>query len=461
VSAVIEIRVPDIGDFEDVEVVEILVAKGDRVELEDSLVSLESDKATMEIPSPEAGVIQEVRVNLGDQVSEGTLLVVLEADVAAAVGDSAGEPDRADAAEPSPAPAAVSEVAAPGSTGHETPPPPAAEVPAASGAAVAGPSALRAPPVARVEESAGPRPHASPLVRSFARQLGVDLGDTQGDGPHGRILKEDVKRYVRDRMGGSASPAAGVAPVPAVDWSAFGPVEEAPLGRIRRTSARNLTRSWQNVPHVTQHEDADVTDLEAFRKQHAAQAAARDLRLSPLLFVMKASVIALREFPDMRSSLDADGESLVVKQYYHLGVAVDTDQGLVVPVVRDVDRKGIYELAAEVAALAERARARKLTPTDLQGACFTISSLGGIGGRAFTPIVNAPEVAILGLSRLSVQPRWSAGLDTSAEGEGRFEPRLVLPLSLSYDHRVIDGALAARFAARLATLLSHPGHLLL
>jgi len=317
----------------------------------------------------------------------------------------------------------------------------------------------RGAPVPEEAPSRGDNPHASPLVRRQARELGVDLRRAEGTGPEGRVLVEDVKRFVRGALSTSSNPLADDA-APPIDAAQFGPVHEQPLGKIRRVSARNLARSWRTAPHVTQHDEADVTELEAFRKSLAKDAAERGLKLSPLHFVMKAVAIALSEFPDLRSSLGPDGEHLIVKDYVHLGIAVDTEHGLVVPVVRDVDRKGLYALATELAELAERARTRKLRPTDMQGACFTISSLGGIGGTAFSPIVNTPEVAILGLSKLAVKPIWSAGLDVGS-GEGRFEPRITMPISLSYDHRVIDGAVGVRFTSRLVRLLSHPAHLLL
>ena len=312
-------------------------------------------------------------------------------------------------------------------------------------------------------------PHASPLVRRFARELGVPISEPEGRGPHGRVLVDDLKRHVRERFArddaaGASGTAAGVPAVPFVDPSSFGAVREEKLSRIQKVSGPNLLRSWLNVPHVTQHDDADVTALERLRHESAEAASERGLKLSPLHFVMKAVVIALQEFPAFRAVLAPEGDRLLVKEYFHLGIAVDTDQGLVVPVIRDVDRKGVFELAAELAETSERARSRKLGADDLRGACFTISSLGGIGGTAFTPIVNAPEVAVLGLSRTRVEPVWEGASPARAaeEGpEGRFVPRLVMPLSLSYDHRVIDGALAARFTTRLAGLLSDPMQLLL
>jgi pyruvate dehydrogenase E2 component (dihydrolipoamide acetyltransferase) len=435
-------------------VVEVLVAKGDTVELEDSLVSLESDKATMEIPSPVRGQVLEVRVALGDRVSEGSVLLVLSGEAAAA--DSAAQ-----------APiSAVAEASAPVPAHLPHPEPDAlrgeAITPPAESEREPGETAPRPPPIVQSTTSVGALPHASPLVRRFARELGVDLGQAQGSGPSGRILKQDVKAHVHSQLSGQGAIASGAVPAPpAIDYARFGAIEQAPLGKIRRVSGANLRRSWLNVPHVTQHDEADVTELEAFRHSIAETARQRGIKLSPLHFVMKAVVIALRELPDFRSALAPDGESLIVKGYYHLGIAVDTEHGLVVPVLRDVDQKGVFALAEELAGLAERARARKLAPAEMQGATFTISSLGGIGGTAFTPIVNAPEVAVLGLSKLSVQPVWTGGLDAGAESAGVFEPRVRLPLSLSYDHRVIDGAVGARFTARLAELLGHPANLLL
>ena len=433
------IRVPDIGDFEDVEVVEILVGPGDRVEVEDALVSIESEKATMEIPSPVAGLIHEVRVALGDSVSEGDALMVVLAEAASA---SVQDPEPSPPSPPSPEPAA----SVPESL--DTPPP-------EKGAKTAATAAAPEPSVQGPEGV-----HASPGVRRRARELGVNLAEAQGTGPLGRILQDDVTDHVRATMqGGGAGQGTGVPPVPAVDFARFGPVREEPLAKIRRVAAQNLSRSWLNAPHVTQHDEADLTELEGFRRECKEEAARQGLKLSPLHFVLKAVARVLLEFPDFRSSLAPGGEALIVKDYFHLGVAVDTDNGLVVPVIRDVDTKGIFELARELSDLAERARARRLGPGDMQGACFTISSLGGIGGTAFTPIVNVPEVAILGLSKLRVQPHWSGGTDPGADAV--FESRAVLPLSLSYDHRVIDGAAAARFTTRLATIMGQPAHLLL
>jgi pyruvate dehydrogenase E2 component (dihydrolipoamide acetyltransferase) len=304
-------------------------------------------------------------------------------------------------------------------------------------------------------------PHASPLVRKQARELGVDLGQATGTGPEGRILTDDLKDHVRQVMSGRGAAGSGIPPVRKVDHARFGETEEVPLARIRQRSGQNLTASWLNLPHVTQHDEADITELEAYRKSKADSASERGVRLSPLVFVMKAVVLGLREFPEFASSLSEDGASLILKKSCHLGIAVDTDNGLVVPVVRDVNQKRLVELARETAELAETAREGKLAIDQMQGACFTISSLGGIGGTAFTPIVNAPEVALLGVSRTIVKPVWNRGLDVSEEGGGSFEPRLMLPLSLSYDHRVIDGASAVRFTTFLRNTLGDPANLLL
>ncbi len=442
-ASTIEVRVPDIGDFEDVDVVEVLVAPGDRVEVEDSLVTLESDKASMEIPAPQRGVVEALKVSVGDKVSEGSLLLTLSVEAADSVG---GEDERP-----------VVPAQRPGAS------PPRAPAPVATQTEAPPPSDALPPPPARppVSEPVAPPSaiaHASPLVRKFARELGVDLSGTSGTGPGGRILEEDVKSRVRGAMDAVPAAAAATVPAPPVDFARFGRVEVQALSRMRRASGRNLSRSWQTVPHVTQHDEADVTELESFRRAQVEGRAEGAPKLTLLPFLMKAVASALRDFPAFRSSLDPSGENLIVKHYFHLGVAVDTDQGLVVPVVRDVDRKRLLELSAEVAELADRARAGKLAPQDIQGACFSISSLGGIGGTNFTPIVNAPEVAVLGVSRMATRPVWEAG---EAGAEGRFVPRRVLPFSLSYDHRVIDGAEAVRFTSHLAQTLSHIENLLL
>ncbi|MAI78250.1 MAG: branched-chain alpha-keto acid dehydrogenase subunit E2 [Deltaproteobacteria bacterium] len=451
----IEIRIPDIGDFEDVEIVEILVGPGDRVEVDEPIISIESDKATMEVPSPVAGEILELRVSLGDSVSEGTILALVAVEEAGEVSpQSAPPPEQDTLEEESPAevetaeePAATSVVQEQKEEGRSSEP---SVMSGSEDTESSRPS------------SDGTAPHAGPGARRFARELGVDLNQASGSGPHGRILRGDIVTHVKSVMpsgSGGVSSGSGIPTVPDVDFSRYGPVTEVALPKIRRVAAVNLSRSWLNAPHVTQQDEADVTEMEKFRRRSKDEAARRDLKLSPLHFVLKAVSIALREFPDFRSSLSPDGEGLIVKDYYHLGVAVDTEHGLVVPVLRDVDQKGIFQLAGELAELAEKARLRKLAPADMQGAVFSISSLGGIGGTAFSPIVNVPEVSILGLSKLEVKPRWSGSFDLDAGGT--FEPRTILPLSLSYDHRVIDGAAAARFTTRVSQLLSDPAYLLL
>ena len=451
----IEIRIPDIGDFEDVEIVEILVGPGDRVEVDEPIISIESDKATMEVPSPVAGEILELRVSLGDSVSEGTVLALVAVEETGEASPESAAPPEPDTLEEE-SPAEVEAAEEPAET-LGAPEPIEEGAPSEPSAVVRAEEQEHRPPT-----SDGTAPHAGPGARRFARELGVDLNQASGSGPHGRILRGDIETHVKSVMqsgSGGVSSGSGIPTVPEVDFAQFGPVEDVPLPRIRRAAATNLSRSWLNAPHVTQHDEADVTALEVFRRECKALAAERNLKLSPLHFVLKAVATTLREFPDFRSSLSSDGQSLKVKGYFHLGVAVDTEHGLVVPVLRDVDQKGIFELAEELAEAAEKARERKLKPTDMQGAVFSISSLGGIGGTAFTPIVNVPEVAILGLSKLEVRPRWSGRLDPEAGGE--FVPRVMLPLSLSYDHRVIDGAAAARFTSRLAQLLSDPAYLLL
>ncbi|MCY3930427.1 MAG: dihydrolipoyllysine-residue acetyltransferase [Acidobacteria bacterium] len=428
-SETLSVVVPDLGDFDSVDVVEVLVGVGDDVSVDQSLITLESDKASMEVPSPAAGRVVEIAVELGGQVGEGDLILTIEpagavAEAAAEEAVPAGGGATGEAATPEPpAPAPAAEPRPP--RRGRRPPPPAAD----------GPAATSAPP------------HASPAVRRFARMLGVDLSRVSGTGAKGRILREDVEGFVKEVMTGRGPQVAGagIPPVPEIDFSKFGPVESKPLSRIRKLSAASLHRSWLNVPHVTQHDEADITDLEAFRRAHLDEARERGFRLTLLAFLMKAVAATLVEFPEMNSSLAPDGESLVLKRYYNLGVAVDTPDGLVVPVVREVDRKTVYELAGELAEVSGRARERKLRPADIQGATFTISSLGGIGGTAFTPIVNAPEVGILGVSRSVRRPVYvGAGL----------APRLMLPVSLSYDHRVIDGACAVRFTTHLCSVLS-------
>ena len=454
-SKTVDLLVPDIGDFHDVAVIEVLVSPGDSIKRDDPVAVLESDKASMDVPSPHAGRVEQVLVKLGDKVSAGARLATLVVtDETTPILSSDTEPA---ATPPRPAP--------PGPWQPETPVPPhdrgapapqRGQVPLASGVLMDLPmtdsarGGVRPSPtgsIPLVVDEAKTQHHAAPAVRRLARELGVALSEIKGTGRNGRIVEEDLRNYIKAAM--ARRPAAGgdkpeLPELPAVDFSKFGPIELRPLGRIRRATAASVQRSWRLVPHVTQYDEADITDLEAFRKAETEQAKQRGVRLTLLAFFMKAAAAALKEHPSFNASLDGSGENLVWKRYYHLGIAVDTPAGLVVPVVRDVDRKGIWELAGELATLGQRARDQKLTPADVQGASFTISSLGGIGGTAFSPIVNAPEVAILGFSRASLRPVYR---------DGQFVPRLILPFSLSYDHRANDGAQAARFTSHLRELL--------
>ncbi len=430
----VEIKVPDIGDFKEVEVIELLVKPGDTVKAEQSLITVESDKASMEIPSSHAGVVKELKVKIGDKVTEGSLILMLEADASAA----------ATAPAPASAPAALAATSAAQSA--PTPVPTPAPQPA---------SVSTAPAAVAAANSNGQKSHASPSVRKFARELGVELSRVNGSGPKGRILLEDVQGFVKGVMSGSsAAPAAGgggggmgmsLLPWPSLDFSKFGETELQPLSRIKKISGPNLHRNWVMMPHVTQFDDADITELEEFRKSANESLAKSGVKLTMLAFVIKASVSALKKFPAFNASLDANGENLILKHYYHIGLAADTPNGLVVPVVKNADKKGVAEIAKEMGELSAQARDGKLKPADMQGASFTISSLGGIGGTKFTPIINAPEVAILGLSKSTIQPVW--------DGK-QFAPRLIMPLSLSYDHRVIDGAMGARFIVYLGEVLA-------
>jgi pyruvate dehydrogenase E2 component (dihydrolipoamide acetyltransferase) len=449
----LEVRVPAIGGFKDVGVIDVLVKVGSVVKVDDSLVTLESDKATMDVPSPAAGTVRALLVKLGDRVSEGSAIVSLELADAPTPSPGAATP----AVGPAPTARAPAPATAPAaSTGAEGPPAPSPEGRTAPAAAPAARTGLAAPPPPGPPEpdpAAGrPMAHASPSVRKLARELGVDLARVTGSGPKGRVLQEDVQRFVKDVMRGEApgASAANVAggwaldllPWPKVDFARFGPVETRALSRIRKISAANLARNWVMIPHVTQHDEADVTELEAFRGRLNEERPADAPRVTLLAFLVKACAAALKRFPEFNASLD--GDSLVLKRYYNVGFAADTPNGLVVPVVKEADRKGVLEIAGDLADLAARAREGKLAAADMQGGTFSISSLGGIGGTAFTPIIQAPEVAILGVSRAATRPVW----------DGRaFAPRLVLPLSLSYDHRVVDGAAAARFTTWLAELL--------
>ncbi len=420
-----EARVPDIGGHSDVPVIELLVKPGDTVKKDQGLVTLESDKATMEVPAPFAGIVRELKLKIGDEVSEGAVVALIEASDAASVG-------AAPAATPTPSPAPKAEVSAP------TPPPSPQPSPASGrgGQATFGAEALLPDQV----------PYASPAVRVFARELGVDLAKIVGSERGGRISKEDVQGFVKKALAGGGVPSSGgggglnLLPWPQVDFAKFGAIESQPLSRIKKLSGANLARNWAMIPHVTQFEDADITEMEAFRKKLGEEH--KDVKITPLVFLIKGVVAALKKYPAFNSSLD--GDNLVLKKYFHIGIAVDTPDGLVVPVLRDCDQKGLLQLSTELTEISGKAREKKLGPNDMQGSCFSISSLGGIGGTAFTPIINAPEVAILGVSKSQMKPVWN-GSD--------FVPRLVLPLSLSYDHRVVDGAAAARFTTYLSQVL--------
>jgi pyruvate dehydrogenase E2 component (dihydrolipoamide acetyltransferase) len=447
----IEVKVPDIGDFKEVEVIELLVKPGDTVQAEQSLITVESDKASMEIPSSAAGVVKELKVKLGDKVAEGSLVLLLE------VSDAASAPAPAPAPAPASSPAAT---AAPASAPATSTSNAALAVgsstlaSAASAAPVTEVPATTAPAhSATAAASNGQKPHASPSVRKFARELGVDLVRVSGSGPKGRILIEDVQGFVKGVMAsGATAPAAsgggaalGLLPWPSLDFSKFGDTSLEPLSRIKKISGPNLHRNWVMIPHVTQFDQADITELEEFRKSANESLAKSGVKLTMLAFVIKASVSALKKYPAFNASLDAGGENLILKHFYNIGFAADTPNGLVVPVIKNADQKGLSHIAKEMGELSAQAREGKLKPADMQGATFTISSLGGIGGTSFTPIINAPEVAILGLSKSEIKPVW--------DGKA-FAPRLMLPMSLSYDHRVIDGALGARFTVYLGEILA-------
>lgn len=448
-AELIEARVPDIGGHHDVPVIELLVQPGARVARDAGLVTLESDKATMEVPAPVAGVVRALKVQLGDTVSAGSLVALIEAEEAAPAAAPAPAPAPAAAPAPAPVPAPA-----------PAPAPVAAPSPVPAPPPVSAPMGAGLPPVRFEAEAVLPDkvPYASPAVRLFARELGVDLARVRGSGPRGRILREDVQAFVKAALAGggapASAPAAGVGgglnliPWPQVDFAKFGPIETRPLSRIQKISGANLARNWAMIPHVTQHDAADITELEALRvalneENAKAIAAGKAGKVTLLAFLIKACVAALKIFPTFNASLE--GDNLVLKQYFHIGFAADTPNGLVVPVLRDADRKGVLQIAQEMGELAALARDGKLKPEQMQGGCFTISSLGGIGGTAFTPIINAPEVAILGVSKSEIRPVWDGT---------QFQPRLMLPLSLSYDHRVIDGAAAARFTSYLGQLLA-------
>ncbi|WP_177420109.1 dihydrolipoyllysine-residue acetyltransferase [endosymbiont of Lamellibrachia barhami] len=438
-----EILLPDIGDFDEVEVIELLVSVGDRVSIEDSLLTLESDKATMEIPSPHAGVVQALFIKVGDRIGQDQKIATLELDdgVAETVSDQS-------VSSPAPAAEEIEAVQAPAPANQRD----------VTGERIPGEKAASAPPVSNSPAvKTARKAHASPAVRRFARELGVELPLVQGSGPKGRVTKDDVQGFVKKSLKGGQPTRVTGSPFempagPEVDYARFGEIDAQPLGRIKKLSGAHLHRCWLTVPHVTQFDEADITELETFRKAQKDVALKQDIRLTFMPFLMKAVAAALKEMPTLNAALSADGESLIYRNYIHIGVAVDTPNGLVVPVIRDVDKKGVFELAKELMVVSGRARDGKLLPADMQGGCFSISSLGGIGGTAFTPIVNAPEVAILGVSRASMKPVWDGNA---------FQPCLMLPLSLSYGHRVVDGADGVRFTTLLGGLLSEIRRLLL
>jgi pyruvate dehydrogenase E2 component (dihydrolipoamide acetyltransferase) len=445
-SGTTDVTVPDIGDFHDVPIVEVMVKPGDVVNVDDPLITLESDKASMEVPAPAGGRVRAVHVQVGDRVNQGSRILTLETGEAAGVSQP---PSLVEQQEPEPRPSQAPPTPSPGSLAAVRAPGPAVE------AAPPGPE----PGLIQTQTQTQTQiqVHASPSVRRLARELGIDLRQVRGSGDKGRVTKEDVKAFLRapaaaPAVAPVAAAAAGIPEIPSQDFSKFGPIETKPLSRIKKISGPHLRRAWLNVPHVTQNDEADITELEAYRKELDAAAREQGYRVTLLAFLMKAAVSVLKQYPDFNSSLSPEQDSLILKRYYHLGIAVDTPEGLVVPVIRDVDRKGITELSRELGAISQKARDGKLSPADLQGASFTISSLGGIGGTSFTPIVNAPEVAILGVVRSKMAPVWN--------GE-TFVPRLMLPLSLSYDHRVIDGALGARFLRSVCHVLEDVRRLVL
>jgi len=445
------VKVPDIGDFVEVPVIEVMVKAGDTVSAEQPLITLESDKAAMDVPSPSAGQVQAIQVKVGDTVSQGSVILHLEVGDASAKADSKDNQPKLFNASIADSPASPSLLAP-------------AEPNQALIPEISDFDAPRPPDLPPINEAAFVKAHASPAVRKFARELGVDLSQVTGTGRKGRIVKTDVQGFTKQVMqgnnatlrGATATTAEhsgiGIPPIPVIDFSQFGDIETRPLSRIQKLSGASLHRSWLNLPHVTQFDEADITELETFRKSLVEEGQQRGIKITLLAFLLKASVAVLREYPTFNASLDPNGEQLIVKKYFHIGVAVDTPDGLVVPVIRDVNFKGLFELAEELGVLSDKAREQKLSPKEMQGASFTISSLGGIGGTAFTPIINAPEVAILGVSRAKWQPVYQAEA---------FVPHLMLPLSLSYDHRVIDGAAAARFTSYLGFILSDVRRLLL
>ena len=433
-SSIKDILVPDIGEFDAVEVIEVLVKSGDAVSVEDALLTMESDKASMDVPSPFSGTVKTVKLKAGDKVSQNDLILTLVVkELETAVTETSAETE-------------ISEATAPETKDIVS----TIESESTSSGAVSKEPARRPPPIVMsVNQKSFLRAHASPSIRKFARELGVDLSQVHGSGRKERITKEDVQEFVKQALGGTASGTAaagsGIPAMPEIDFSKFGPVEIKPLSRIQKKAAVNLHRGWLNLPIVTHHDEADITELEYFRKSLKDEAAKQGVKVTPLVFLLKACAVAIRKHPNFNSSLTADKENLVLKKYLHIGVAVDTPDGLVVPVIMDVEQKGLLELAKELGEVSEKARAKKLKTNDIQGGCFSISSLGGIGGTAFTPLVNAPEVAILGVTRSRMMPVWNGK---------EFLPRLMLPMDLTYDHRVIDGAQAARFMVDLCKILS-------
>ena len=433
-SSIKDILVPDIGEFDAVEVIEVLVKSGDAVSVEDPLLIMESDKASMDVPSPFSGTVKTVKIKAGDKVSQNDLILTLVVkELETAVTETSAETENSEATAPETKDIVSTRKSESTSSG-----------------AVSKEPARRPPPIVMsVNQKSFLRAHASPSIRKFARELGVDLSQVHGSGRKERITKEDVQEFVKQALGGTASGTAaagsGIPAMPEIDFSKFGPVEIKPLSRIQKKAAVNLHRGWLNLPIVTHHDEADITELEYFRKSLKDEAAKQGVKVTPLVFLLKACAVAIRKHPNFNSSLTADKENLVLKKYLHIGVAVDTPEGLVVPVIRDVEQKGLLELAKELGEVSEKARAKKLKTNDIQGGCFSISSLGGIGGTAFTPLVNAPEVAILGVTRSRMMPVWNGK---------EFLPRLMLPMDLTYDHRVIDGAQAARFMVDLCEILS-------
>ena len=432
---------PDIGDFKDVNIIEVMVKAGDKINAEDNLVTLETDKAAMDVPSPYAGVIKEMKVKVGDKVSQGSVILVMECADSSAPSQGVAQPplksaDESAHSKQQPAVAAKATSALVAQTPNPSPALP-----------LSGEGAAPSPPLTRGGREG--LAHASPAIRRFARELGVQIAQVKGSGEKGRVTKDDVQNFVKAALVQPRGTAGGnglqVLAMPVVDFAKFGAIETRPLSRIKKISGANLHRNWVTIPHITQFDEADITEMEAFRKELNVEYAGQNIKITPLAFMLKAAVVALQKFPEFNASLDASGENLVLKQYFHIGVAVDTPDGLMVPVLRDVDKKGIVQLARELGEVSAKAREKKVTAAEMQGGCFSISSLGGIGGTAFTPIINAPELAILGVSKAIIKPMHQ---------DDTFVARLMLPLSLSYDHRVIDGAAAARFIVFLSQVLA-------